>query len=110
MKKQITDDLNVLLGVLPSYISRPLWNRDDRHELLEVVLDLGRQPEARYNTKQESLNPAEVTQEDIDYVVARIGVFGEDNRAGIERTLHRISAIRNRAYFGIWYSAGRRCR
>ncbi len=97
MKKQITDDLNVLLGVLPSYISRPLWNRDDRHELLEVVLDLGRKPEARYTTKQESLNPAEVTQEDIDYVVARIGAFGEDNRAGIERTLHRISAIRNRA-------------
>ncbi len=96
MKKQITDDLNVLLNVLPSYIARPLWNRDDRHELLEVVLDLGRQPEARYTNKRAGLNPAEVTQEDIDYVVARIGNFGEDNRAGIERTLHRISAIRNR--------------
>ncbi len=96
MKRLITDDLNVLLGVLPAYITRPLWNSDERNELLEVVLDLGRQPEARYTDKQVALNPSEITQEDIDYVVARVGKFGEDNRAGIERTLHRISAIRNR--------------
>ncbi len=97
MQKVITDDLNVLLGVLPPYIARPLWQRVDRNELLEVVLDLGRPPEARFPERQVVLNPAEVTLEDIDYVVARIGNFGEDNRAGIERTLHRISAIRNRA-------------
>jgi stage III sporulation protein SpoIIIAA len=29
--------------------------------------------------------------------VDHIGLFGDDNRAGIERTLHRISAIRNRS-------------
>ncbi|MBM3131651.1 MAG: AAA family ATPase [Chloroflexi bacterium] len=97
MQKVITDDLNVLLGVLPPYIARPLWQRVDRNELLEVVLDLGRPPEARFAERQVVLNPADVTLEDIDYVVARIGTFGEDNRAGIERTLHRISAIRNRA-------------
>ena len=96
MKRQITDDLNVLLGVLPAYIARPLRDRSDKDELLEVVLDLGRQPEARFTSKRIGLNPSETTQEDIDYVVARIGAFGEDNRAGIERTLHRISAIRNR--------------
>ena len=37
-----------------------------------------------------------VTREDLDYVVSRVGEFAADNRAGIERTLHRISAIRNR--------------
>ncbi|MFO8011186.1 MAG: R3H domain-containing nucleic acid-binding protein [Dehalococcoidia bacterium] len=96
MKRQITDDLNIMLGVLPSYIAAPLWETNDRNELLEVVLDLGRQPEARFSNKRVVLNPAEVTSQDIDYVASRISAFGEDNRAGIERTLHRISAIRNR--------------
>ncbi|MDY6911185.1 MAG: R3H domain-containing nucleic acid-binding protein [Chloroflexota bacterium] len=96
MQKIITDDLNILLDVLPPRVSGPLWEQEDRDELLEVVLDLGRQPEARYPSRQAVLSPAEVTVEDIDQVVARIGNFGEDNRAGIERTLHRISAMRNR--------------
>ena len=39
---------------------------------------------------------SEVTRAEIDYVVERIGTFDADNRAGQERTLHRISAIRNR--------------
>ncbi|MDD5095313.1 MAG: AAA family ATPase [Dehalococcoidia bacterium] len=97
MKKTITDDLDILLNVLPSPIARPLWDNQNRDHLLEVVLDLGRQAQARYPDKQVVLAPGEVSIEDIDYVVSRIGLFGEDNRAGIERTLHRISAIRNRA-------------
>ncbi len=97
MQKVITDDLNELLSVMPTFVSRPLWSDDDRAALLEVVLDLGRPAEARYAAKQVVLNPAEVTLKDIEYVVSKIGEFGEDNRAGIERTLHRISAIRNRA-------------
>jgi len=59
-------------------------------------MDLGRLPEARYRNHERFLSDREVTQEDIDYVISRIGAFGEDNRAGIPRTLHRISAIRNR--------------
>jgi stage III sporulation protein SpoIIIAA len=64
--------------------------------LIEIVLDLGRLPEARFPNQMEALSCAQVTRADIDYVVERIGTFGQDNRAGIERTLHRISAIRNR--------------
>lgn len=97
MQKVITDDLNELLGVLPAYLAKPLWQHPDRSDLLEVVLDLGRLPEARFPDKRVVLNSNEVNLDDIDHVVARIGAFGEDNRAGIERTLHRISAIRNRA-------------
>ena len=59
-------------------------------------MDLGRQPEARYPGREVVLAETEITAEDIDYVVARIEEFGDDNRAGIERTLHRISCIRNR--------------
>lgn len=60
-------------------------------------MDLGRLPEARYRGRERLLSEREVAQEDIDYVISRIGMFGEDNRAGIPRTLHRISGIRNRS-------------
>ncbi|MGD0449166.1 MAG: hypothetical protein ABSB36_11280, partial [Candidatus Dormibacteria bacterium] len=69
----------------------------DRGDLLEVVLDLGREPEARFADGEIILDRVPVASDDIDYVVQRVGEFGDDNRAGIERTLHRISAIRNRA-------------
>jgi stage III sporulation protein SpoIIIAA len=93
---RITDDLDALLDVLPPHVRDPLRQREDNFELLEVVLDLGRVPEARYPEREVILGEREVTQEDLDYVVSRIGEFTSDNRAGIERTLHRISAIRNR--------------
>ena len=96
MQKIITDDLDALLEALPPYISEPVRHGEGRSELLEVVMDLGRRPEARYPGRDVFLSPKEVTAEDIEYVVSRIGAFGDDNRAGIERTLHRISAIRNR--------------
>ncbi len=93
---RITDDLDALLDVLPPHVRDPLRQRKDNFELLEAVLDLGRVPEARYPEREVVLGEREVTQEDLDYVVSRIGEFTSDNRAGIERTLHRISAIRNR--------------
>ncbi|OGN99246.1 MAG: single-stranded DNA-binding protein [Chloroflexi bacterium RBG_13_51_52] len=96
MQKVITDDLNALLEIFPPYIKTPLLKKNDISELLEVVLDLGREPEARFPKKEAVLDKKEVEESDIDYIVARIGKFGDDNRAGIERTLHRISAIRNR--------------
>jgi stage III sporulation protein SpoIIIAA len=96
MQREVTDDLDLLLEALPPHICKPLRDRDDNDELLEIVMDLGRLPEARYPGREIVLSDAEVTEADIDYVVSRIGEFGDDNRAGIERTLHRISAIRNR--------------
>jgi len=97
MQRTITDDLDALLNALPPHISAPLRERDDNQNLLEIVLDLGRLPSARYPGREVVLGTTEVTQADIDAVVAAIGEFGDDNRAGIERTLHRISAIRNRS-------------
>ncbi|MFQ5874009.1 MAG: R3H domain-containing nucleic acid-binding protein [Dehalococcoidia bacterium] len=96
VEKQITDDLEALLQALPPHLQRPLSERSDRSDLLEVVLDLGRLPEARFPHEEVILDEKEVSHEDIESVVGRIGTFGDDNRAGIERTLHRISAIRNR--------------
>ncbi len=96
MQQKITDDLDALIDVLPPPIADALRKVDKGDELLEVVLDLGRPPEARFANDEVVLSPNEVTMEEIDYVVSRIGEFTTDNRAGIERTLHRISAIRNR--------------
>ncbi len=96
MQKVITDDLDALIDILPPHILPPLCQQKDISELLEVVLDLGRPSEARFPQREVVLDPREVSEEDIDYVAARISSFGDDNRAGIERTLHRISAIRNR--------------
>ncbi|MCK4963888.1 MAG: single-stranded DNA-binding protein, partial [Dehalococcoidia bacterium] len=96
MFKRITDDLDALLERLPPHIAQPLRERENSSELLEVVLDLGRLPESRYPDREIVLSNKEVSQEDIEYIVSRIAPFSDDNRAGIERTLHRISAIRNR--------------
>jgi len=92
----VTDDLALLLGVLPPHMLSMIEAHPHRDVLLEVVLDLGRLPQARFLEHMEELPVTQVSREDIDYVVTRIGIFGKDNRAGIERTLHRISAIRNR--------------
>ena len=93
---QITDDLDLLLAVLPERIRRALEQSERKGTLVEVIMDLGRLPEARFTDAELVLNEQEVTLQDLRMVVDRVGDFGADNRAGIERTLHRISAIRNR--------------
>jgi stage III sporulation protein SpoIIIAA len=94
--QRITDDLDRLLEVLPDPVRDALAPPEAREQLLEVVLDLGRVPEARYPGRAVNLGDAVVERSDLAAVVEQLGAFGGDNRAGIERTLHRISAIRNR--------------
>ena len=96
MEKTVTDDMETMLDILPPRIRQPLSKQKDIKNLLEVILDLGRPVEARFPGREMELDGKDVEEADIDYVVTRIGNFGDDNRAGIERTLHRISAIRNR--------------
>lgn len=91
-----TDNLDLLLGVLPMPIREALDRAGNVDSLIEVVLDLGRQPEARYPGHALYLDDSLVTKDDLQYVASRVGQFTRDNRAGIERTLHRISAMRNR--------------
>jgi stage III sporulation protein SpoIIIAA len=95
-QRRITDDLQALLDVLPPHISQAVNQANNSDNLLEVVLDLGRVPMARFVDHEVQLSESEITHADIEHVVSRIGDFDADNRAGLERTLHRISAIRNR--------------
>jgi stage III sporulation protein SpoIIIAA len=94
--RPIMDDLELLLGVMPPAIRQAIEAGTDGEALVEIVLDLGRAPEARFAERGVELTGEAVTRQDIAYVVDRVGDFGKDNRAGIERTLHRISALRNR--------------
>src|ERR1700732_2451873 len=90
-------ELELLFQALPPHLNRAVKRLDRQGLLLEVVLDLGREPEARFPDHEVILDDAPVTSEDLEFVSTRVGSFGDDNRAGIERTLHRISAIRNRS-------------
>jgi stage III sporulation protein SpoIIIAA len=92
----ITDNLDAIMGMLPEDIRAVLKEEGRRDDLLEVILDLGRVPTARYTDGEIVLRETEVNREEIRYVVDRVGEFDDDNRAGIARTLHRIAAIRNR--------------
>jgi stage III sporulation protein SpoIIIAA len=108
-QRKITDDLQALLDVLPPEIHHAVERADDSGNLLEIILDLGRVPTARFVDHEVVLSLQEVTHDEITYVVDRIGEFDTDNRAGLERTLHRIAAIRNRRghFVGLTCRVGR---
>jgi stage III sporulation protein AA len=93
---ETVDNVDLLLEVLPLPVREALLHEFGLSDLLEVVLDLGRPPEARYVKKTVYLLDTAVTREELQFTVARVGAFTHDNRAGIPRTLHRISALRNR--------------
>ena len=92
------DDLEKLLNNLPFFIYQYLYKSPNKEKLIEIVLDLGRRPEGRFATGPEYLSQKVISWQDIDYIIKRISKFSGDNRAGIERTLHRISCIRNRQF------------
>ena len=96
IRKQVTDNLDQLLDILPPRIKTSLELCGGLEQLVEIVMDLGRLPEARYFDSTKYLTDDPITKEDLALCVKQVGEFGGDNRAGIERTLHRISAIRNR--------------
>nr|YP_007947810.1 hypothetical protein 565 [Neoporphyra haitanensis]AGG37059.1 hypothetical protein 565 [Neoporphyra haitanensis] len=92
----IADDLDKLLEILPNFVKEPLKQHPNRNHLIEVVMDLGRRPEARFPDRPEYLSQRSISWQDLDYCVKKVGNFSGDNRAGIEKTLHRISSMRNR--------------
>ena len=106
---RITDDLDALLSVLPTNIRHAVDKANNSDKLIEIVIDLGRLPAARFVEGEITLSEKEITRSEIDHITERIGDFDADNRAGMERTLHRISAIRNRrgAIVGLTCRVGR---
>ena len=94
----VNDDLEKLIENLPFFLQENLNQHAYKDQLIEIVLDLGRRPEARFISGPEYLSQKMISWQDIDYMTKRISKFSNENRAGIERTLHRISCIRNRQF------------
>ena len=94
----VNDDLEKLIENLPFFLQEYLNQHNYKDQLIEIVLDLGRRPEARFMSGPEYLSQKIISWQDIDYITKRISKFSNENRAGIERTLHRISCIRNRQF------------
>jgi stage III sporulation protein SpoIIIAA len=94
----INDDLEKLIENLPFFLQEQLNQHPHKDQLIEIVLDLGRRPEARFLSGPEYLSQKIISWQDIDYTTKRLSKFSNENRAGIERTLHRISCIRNRQF------------
>ncbi len=92
------DDLEKLIENLPFFIQEQLNQHSNKDQLIEIVLDLGRRPEARFVSGPQYLSQKIISWQDIDYITKRLSKFSNENRAGIERTLHRISCIRNRQF------------
>lgn len=93
---QVTDNLEELLDILPPFLKERVSSMEGLEDLIEIVVDLGREPEARFPNRGVLLSSEPVTIEDINYIVSKVGSFDGNNRAGIPKTLHRISCIRNR--------------
>jgi stage III sporulation protein SpoIIIAA len=94
----VNGDLEKLIENLPVFLREHLYSHESKDQLIEIILDLGRRPEARFITGPEYLSQKIISWQDIDYMTKRISKFSNENRAGIERTLHRISCIRNRQF------------
>ena len=94
----VNDDLEKLIENLPFFLQEQLNRHNNKDQLIEIILDLGRRPEARFVTGPQYLSQKIISWQDIDYTTKRISKFSNENRAGIERTLHRISCIRNRQF------------
>ena len=91
-------DLNKLLEKLPFFFINHVNQHPQKNKIIEIVIDLGRRPEARFSTGPEYLSQKIISWQDIDYITKKISKFSNENRAGIELTLHRISCIRNRQF------------
>ena len=91
------EDVNRLLSILPNELKSYLKSHPGLNDLNEIVMDIGHPPSIRFEEDHERLTDFnDVTDADLSHITGQIGEFNSDNRAGIEKTLHRISAIRSR--------------
>jgi|APCry1669189733_1035249.scaffolds.fasta_scaffold00265_13 DNA polymerase III delta prime subunit len=92
----VDKDLNLLIQVLPNYVRIYLQNHPNRFNLIEIILDIGRRPEGRFVNGSEYLSQNIICWQDLYFCIKQLGNFNDDNRAGIEKTLHRVSCLRNK--------------
>ena len=96
--KNLENNLEKLIENLPFFLQTDFDQYDSKDELIEIILDLGRRPEIRFIHNTEYLSQKIISWQDIDYITKRLTKFTDENRAGLEHTLHRVSCIRNRQF------------
>ncbi|MDJ0901451.1 MAG: hypothetical protein QNJ55_21845 [Xenococcus sp. MO_188.B8] len=67
----MTDELKKFLKILPREIGRVLEQHPQRDDLIEVVMDLGRPPEAHFLGQSEYLTETPVTRRQLNYSIHR---------------------------------------
>ena len=92
----VCEDLISLISVFPDFVQIPLKSYSTNSKLMEIVFDIGKYPEARFTSSVVILAPRIICRQDMHYVLKRITAFNDKNRAGINKTLHRISCLKNR--------------
>ena len=95
---KLDTELEKLIEKLPVFIKRYIRQHPNKDKIIEVVLDLGKRPEIRFPTGSEYLSKNIISWNDLEYITKRVSAFSNENRAGVELTLHRISCIRNRQF------------
>ncbi|KZV24764.1 hypothetical protein F511_14526 [Dorcoceras hygrometricum] len=93
---EVVSDMDLFLEIVPLRMKQELLRHDEIRQLIEVVMDLGRKPIARFPSGDWIISEQTVKPEDLRHAISKVGDFSDDNRSGIDRSLHRISAIRNR--------------
>lgn len=95
-RDEVVSDLDLFLEIVPLRMRNELFMHQEIGKLIEVVMDLGRKPLARFPSGDWVISEQPVKLEDLRHAISKVGDFSDDNRSGIDSSLHRISAIRNR--------------
>ncbi|KAM1001190.1 hypothetical protein FF1_007733 [Malus domestica] len=75
-------ELGRLLALLPEEMRRRVSEHPELHQLIEVVMDLGRKPLARFPSGDFVLSELPITLQDLEQATSQVGDFAVDNRAG----------------------------
>lgn len=99
---RVSNELDKLIQLLPTRFLEDgvFGDGEPVFKVRDIVMDVGRRPYAFFGHDRVFLSKATsdmVKMSDLETVVERIGIdnFGQDNRAGIDNCLHRISAMRD---------------
>lgn len=91
-----TSEVATLLAMVPRWVVGSMDARSVQ-DVEELELDLGRPPRLHLRGHEGAITLAgEIRREDLQYILGRVTRFREDNRTGVDRTLHRIACIRDR--------------
>jgi hypothetical protein len=92
----IKNNLEKMLSIFPDRIKSTLLKHPEKLKLIEITIDLGKIPQARFFSHYEYVSSTAINNSEISKIINSLTKFNNDNRTGINKTLHRISCIKNK--------------